>query len=89
MRGVHASYAESAFVATQHTLYIGCNVTGCEARAGRSPATSFESGDLTMNMISTMKDFLDGLSRGLGLFVFERSGHAHRSVAPGLYRNEK
>lgn len=42
-----------------------------------------------MNMISTIKDFLDGLSRGLGLFVFERNGHAHLGVAPGLYRNEK
>ena len=40
--------------------------------------------DWTMNMISTLKDFFDGLSRGFGLFLFERNEHVQRTVAPGL-----
>lgn len=42
-----------------------------------------------MNLISTIKDFFDGLSRGLGMFLFERNEHVQHSVAPGLYRDAK
>ena len=37
-------------------------------------------------MITALKDFVDGLSRGFGLFITQRNDHASRSVAPGLHR---
>ena len=41
-----------------------------------------------MTLISTFKDFIDGLSRGFGLFLFERNDMAQRTTAPGLVRND-
>ena len=42
-----------------------------------------------MTLISTMKEFFDGLSRGVGLFLFERNEHVQHTVAPGLHRDEQ
>lgn len=37
-------------------------------------------------MITALKDFFDGISRGFGLFLSERNEHVARTVTPGLRR---
>ncbi len=41
-----------------------------------------------MMLLSSVKDFFDGLSRGLGLFLFERNDMTQRTTAPRLVRND-
>lgn len=41
-----------------------------------------------MTLLSNVKDFFDGLSRGLGLFVFERNDMTQRTTAPRLVRDD-
>ena len=39
-----------------------------------------------MSLLSSMRDFADGLSRGFGLFFTERHDFVGQATAPGLVR---
>ena len=41
-----------------------------------------------MTLLSTVRDFFDGLTRGFGLFLFERNDMTQRTTAPRLVRTD-
>jgi hypothetical protein len=80
MRGVHGSHATIP-VALQQNIHIFEAHVG--ARREHPPARTKRDGvEVAMTFVDTIRDFCDGLTRGLGLFLRERNDMVELAASP-------